>query len=251
MTLRLRQVALAARDLERAAADIRAVFAPPAPFHDPGVATFGLHNAVFALGDTFLEVVSPVREDASAARFLVRKGGDAGYMAIFQSDDLARERQRLDRLGVRVVFELALEDIATIHLHPRDIGGAIVSLDEANPPASWRWAGPTWQQTPASRVTGVLCGVDIAARQPDAMAARWAEVLGTSRVDRGGNVPTIPLEGAVVRFVGCRDVREEGLTTVDVVALDRDQILNAARSRGLATGDDVTICGTRFRLLDH
>ena len=29
------------------------------PFDDPGVAQFGLRNAVFAIGDTFLEVVSP------------------------------------------------------------------------------------------------------------------------------------------------------------------------------------------------
>ena len=29
---------------------------------------------------------------------------------------------------------------------PRDVGGAIVSLDRPLPPASWRWAGPGWEE---------------------------------------------------------------------------------------------------------
>jgi hypothetical protein len=250
MTLRLRQIALAARDLERAADDIAAVFGAPAPFHDPGVGMFGLHNAVFALGDTFLEIVSPLRDDASAARFLARKGGDAGYMVILQTDDLDRERRRLIDLGVRVVFETQLEEIATIHLHPRDVGGAIVSLDEARPAASWRWAGEGWERKTPSKTAGVLRAAEIASRDPTATAMRWAVVLGTAPPQRSGAVLDIPLSGSRLRFVACDDDAAEGLVAVEIDALNRAAVFGSARSRGLLAGEDeILLCGTRFRLV--
>ena len=56
---RLRQAVLVARDLDGVAASLRSALGLGAPFHDPGVAAFGLRNAVMALGDTFVEVVSP------------------------------------------------------------------------------------------------------------------------------------------------------------------------------------------------
>ena len=37
-------------------------------FRDPGVAAFGLQNAVMPIGRTFLEVVSPVQEGTTAGR---------------------------------------------------------------------------------------------------------------------------------------------------------------------------------------
>jgi hypothetical protein len=49
------------------------------------VGRFGLTNAVFAVGDTFVEVVAPTQPDTTAGRYLKRRGGDGGYMAIFRS----------------------------------------------------------------------------------------------------------------------------------------------------------------------
>jgi hypothetical protein len=81
---------------------------------------------VFALGDTFLEVVSPVREDAAAARLIERRGGDCGYMLMFQVEDFAGARERAGAHGIREVFEVTLPDIEEVHLHPADMRGAIV-----------------------------------------------------------------------------------------------------------------------------
>src|SRR5205814_906057 len=83
-----------------------------------------LHNAVMPVGQTFLEVVSPVREGTTAGRLLDRRGGDGGYMVILQTADLRADRTRLAALGVRIVWQVELDDIATVHLHPRDLGGA-------------------------------------------------------------------------------------------------------------------------------
>ena len=101
---RLRQVALVARVCDRVAGQLRGSFGWPEPFSDPGVAQFGLTNAVFAAGDTFVEVVSPVQPGTTAGRYLDRRGGDGGYMAIFQVPDLAAARG----VGVRAVGLLCL-----------------------------------------------------------------------------------------------------------------------------------------------
>ena len=83
-----------ARDCGQVAGELRRVFGWPPPFHDPGVGQFGLTNAVFAVGDTFVEVVAPARPGTTAGRYLERRGGDGGYMAIFQVRDLAAARRR-------------------------------------------------------------------------------------------------------------------------------------------------------------
>src|ERR1700760_3315000 len=136
---RLRQAVLAVRDLDAVAGQLRTTLGLGEPYADPGVEHFGLRNAVFALGDTFLEVVSPIRADTSAGRLLERRGGDCGYMLMFQLADLAAARERARREGVREVFEVSLDDIDEVHLHPSDVRAAIMSLSQPKPPESWRW----------------------------------------------------------------------------------------------------------------
>jgi hypothetical protein len=205
--LRLRQVAFAARDLDGAVASLGDALGIEVAFRDPGVAHFGLRNAVLPVGRDFLEVVSPVREDAPAARFLARRGGrDGGYMAIFQVDDLAAARARVERLGARVVFAHA-ETVAatgtrteTIHLHPRDVGGAIVSLDASEPAEGWAWAGPEWERHVRREVVTGLAGLVLTAPDPAALAARWAALLGRPARAAAGGTHEIALDGGVLRF---------------------------------------------------
>jgi Glyoxalase-like domain len=174
--VRLRQSVLAASDLTTVATNIRESLGLGEPFADPGVEYFGLRNAVFALGDTFLEVVSPMREGTSAGRLLERRGEDCGYMLMFQVPDLAAARDRARRAGVREVFEVSLDDIAEVHLHPADMRGAIVSLSQPTPPSSWRWGGPDWQQRSVPHVS--VAGAAVALPNVDETKARWTEVLG-------------------------------------------------------------------------
>jgi hypothetical protein len=178
----LRQAVIAARDLEAVAGRLRAELGLGEPFADPGVEHFGLQNAVFALGDTFLEVVSPVRPDTAAGRLIDRRGGDCGYMTMFQVDDLTAARERARGLGVREVFEVWLPDIAEVHLHPADMRGAIVSLSDPRPPEAWRWGGPDWSERSAPlRVAGAT----IAVADPAAVEERWGAALGAPPADAG------------------------------------------------------------------
>jgi len=246
--MRLRQVALAAHDLDAATEALCAVLGIEVGFRDPGVAVFGLVNAVMPVGDTFLEVVSPVSEDAPARRYLARRGGDCGYMVMVQTEAFDADRARLERAGVRIVWTGELSDIRGMHLHPKDTGGALLSLDEPVPAASWRWAGPEWREHVRRERVESLSGATIGCRDPGATAARWATLLGREP-RRGPEGPELRLDGSVLRFVAADDPAREGLVAFQVRAGDPDAVLRAARDRGLATGPAcVTICGTRIDL---
>jgi hypothetical protein len=175
VSARLRQAVIAATDLETVAEALRSELGLGEPFSDPGVGYFGLRNAVFALSDTFLEVVSPVRPDTAAGRLIDRRGGDCGYMLMFLVDDVAGARTRAAAAGVREVFAVELDDIVEAHLHPSDIGAAIVSLSQPSPTSSWRWGGPGWESRSAA---SALVGATVAVDDPDAVRRRWDDVLG-------------------------------------------------------------------------
>jgi hypothetical protein len=246
--MRVRQLALVARDLAAVVDDLTAVLGIEVSYNDPGVEVFGLHNAVMPIGRQFLEVVSPSRADSSAARYLDRRRGDCGYMVILQSPDLDTDRKRLGELGVRVVWETSFPDIATIHLHPRDVGGAILSLDRSDPPESWRWAGPSWQSKVHTEVIGAIKGARMAVVDPDAVGGRWAAVTGSS-LERDGRRRLIELDVGRLVFERCDDANDEGLVGIELEVNDRERLKAAARKRGLAVTDAaVTICGTHFYL---
>ena len=234
--MRLRQVVLAAWDMASAQEDLFAVLGLQDAFRDTGVSAFGLRNIVMPLGDTFLEVVSPKQPDTAAGRFLERIGGDGGYMLIVQVDDLASERRRVERLGARIVWTADHETASAIHLHPKDVGGAILSLDEMRPPESWLWAGPDWPSRRAEAAR-TISSAQLFAAEPAALQRRWTEVLGGRRPRNAALEFEIDLDGRGDR-VGALTVRTDDLRGV----------LAAARSRGLRVEENcVTICGTEFR----
>ncbi|HEY2180058.1 MAG TPA: hypothetical protein VGH09_00115 [Solirubrobacteraceae bacterium] len=209
--VRLRQAVLAAAELEPVERALRESLALGEPFRDPGVAMFGLQNAVFALGDCFLEIVSPTQPGTAAGRYLERHGGDCGYMVMFDLEDIAGARARADANAIRVVWQIDLPDISGTHLHPGDIGGAIVSIDASRPYGSWRWGGPEWTEQLGEGAPGALTGVVLAVADPAAVAARWADVLG---VALDGDGQALALDGGEVRFVQGNGERSDGLVEI-------------------------------------
>lgn len=228
MRMRLRQVALVARDLARAESEITQSLGLELCYRDLGVATFGLSNALFPVGDKLLEVVSPTQDGTTAGRLLDKRDGDGGYMVILQVDDLAQMREFFDSANARVVFEASIAGITGLHIHPRDIGGAILSVDQTDDWDEWPWAGPDWKQHRATDVVRDIVGVDIQAEDPDAMSDRWAQVLGRSAENNA-----IVLDEGIIRFVAPTDARGEGVSAIEF------------RGREAAQFD---ICGCRVRI---
>jgi hypothetical protein len=213
--VRLRQAVFAARELEPVAAQLRALLGLEEPFRDPGVGFFGLQNVVFALGDCFLEIVSPTGPGTAAGRYLDRHGHDAGYMVMFDLRELADARRRAEELGIRTVWSADLPDISGTHLHPVDMGGAIVSIDGSLPYGSWRWGGPQWTGQVGSGAPGRLAGVTLGVADPAATAARWAAVLGVP-AGGDGQRALLALDGGEVAFEAVEPGRPESLVEIAV-----------------------------------
>ena len=235
--MRLRQIALVTSDLRKVEREICNELGLEVCYRDPGLAQFGLRHGLYAIGDQLLEVVAPKQAETTAERFLDRRGGDGGYMVLLQTDDLTHHKARIEEAGIRVVHDGTLERagamIRGIHLHPKDVGGAILSVDQANPPESWLWAGPDWAYHSLDDVVTDIVGIDIQARDPDAMAQRWADAIGVSAANG-----TIELDDACIRFVPDSDGRGDGLAAAELMAANRDH-----------AGRTLRICGFDFRLV--
>lgn len=245
--MRIRQIALVAKELDPAVETICSVLGLEVGFRDPGVAHFGLSNAVIPVGDTFLEVVCPVSEGTTAGRLLERREGDGGYMVILQTEDLDVHRKQLAQLDVRIVFEHALQDIATLHLHPKDVGGAILSLDVAEPPSSWRWAGPDWESHRRTETTSCIDGVQIQTDNPRKTAEQWSRVVGSPVIDAAEGSCEIALEAGWIRFTQSHDGRGDGVAAVEFIVNDVGAVIDHARERGLEIrGNEFVACGTRM-----
>ncbi len=219
MRTRLRQVALVAADLAPVEAGIIEELGVQLCYRDPDVAVFGLSNALFPIGDKLLEVVSPVRPGTTAGRQLDKRKGDGGYMVILQVDDLEATRSRIETCNVRVVFTAAKPGITGIHLHPKDVGAAILSVDQTDRWDDWGWAGPNWRDHIATRVVTDMVGVAMQSEHPAGTADRWAAVVG-GEVTEIGDQYHVRLEEGVLRFVPPVDARGDGVCAVDLRATD-------------------------------
>jgi catechol 2,3-dioxygenase-like lactoylglutathione lyase family enzyme len=247
--MRLRQIALVGEDLAAAEADIRAVLGLDYAYDDPGVGKFGLKNAVFPVGETFLEVVSPKQPGTTAGRLLEKRRGDGGYMVILQVEDIVEARDRIARAGARMVEQADLDGgtVAMSHVHPKDVGGAILSVDYMSPWERWQWGGPVWRDNVRTDTSAGIVGAELQGDDPGAMARRWGEVLGLPAEAANGGW-RIALDGGELRFVKATDGRGEGLGRFDVAVRDPAAVRAAAKARGLLTDSgDIVLSGTRVQ----
>jgi hypothetical protein len=244
--LRIRQLALAARTLEPVRTALEDALGLVTAYRDPGVAVFGLENAVLPVGEDFLEVVAPTRADTAAGRWLARQGGDGGYMVILQTDDLAPLRRRLEAHRVRIVWEIDRPEAEAVHLHPRDVGGAILSCDRMPAPGDWAWAGPAWRDAVRTERVAGIAVARLTSPEPSALAGRWASLLDRP-VRSVAEVLRIELDGNALEFApGDR----EGLSGIDLRAATPERALEEARAAGAEPdGEGVCVGGVRFRFV--
>ena len=245
--MRLRQIALVGQDLEACRAEIAGVLGLGEAYADPGVRKYGLHNAVWPVGDTFLEVVSPTQDGTTAGRLLEKRQGDGGYMVILQTDDLQAARARVAEKGVRIADQFDGDGVAFTHLHPKDVGGAIVSIDHMVPKERWEWGGPDWRKNVRTDSSLEIVGAEVQVDDPGAMARRWGEVLG---LDVRGDGLSLGLDGGEIRFVQAFDGRGDGLRAFDVKVRNPAAVRARADAIGnLDANGEIVLCGTRVKLV--
>jgi len=199
--MRLRQICLVAENLQSSLEILADLLASPVIYRDPEVAHFGLENGLIMTGGDFVEVVSPLAdaEDTAAGRHLARCG-DSFYMAIFQCADANSHIRHIKNNGGRGVFEIDAGGVRATHFHPKDFGGAIVSVDSMgrddwqSPRAYWEWAKWPREDAPLGVINtsvGALAGLRVSTparpdmrNNPD-LQNRWAHFLQRpSQADR-------------------------------------------------------------------
>jgi hypothetical protein len=251
--MRLRQIAFIARETDPIADQLGAVFGLKVGFRDPGVEFFGLRNVVMPVGGEFLEVVAPSRDDASGARYLARRRGDAGYMVILQDADAMAHRARLEAMGVRLIAKSRGDDYQYTHFHPADCAGVLMSLDSVPGDAGWReskseWppAGPKWREHQSEAALGIAA-VTIQSRDPLAACERWCALLDRPATT-GGERLEIELDRGKICFVAPVDDDGTGVVGLDVEVRDGQAALERAAAIGLPVGGGaVEICGVVVR----
>ena len=254
--MRLRQFVFVAEDLKSAVVDVGATLGLAVCYNDPNVGNFGLHNALLPIGGDLIEIVAPIREGTTAGRYLERRQGGGGYMIILQCDDAVAHRERIAALAVRDIWRHDDDDCHATHFHPADVPGAILSIDDMGPDGDprvelsrWQWAGPNWQEFVQTQSTKALTAVEIQADNPDAVAARWSEVLDLPLENING-MPAVKLDNAHIRFAADTDGRGLGIGAIDILPNDRDNILQMADKFGLRQPNgQLMICGVRVNLV--
>ena len=247
--MRIRQLVLVSEDRDRVVKELKSVFKIEVAFYDPGIIHFGLENAVLPVGDSFLEVISPVKADTTAGRYLEKRKGEGGYMVIVQTDNFLKEKERVKSEGIRIVWEANREDegvhARAIHLHPRDIGGAILSLDSMEPKESWLWAGKDWQQKRNEETVSLLNGVHIQSDNPETTMKKWEKALGI-RGKYKDNKHQLDLVNSRVIFTQDLDGRGEGAEAFEIKVKDKSSIIQSAEELNLLKNRDVYISGVKF-----
>ena len=179
--LRVRQLALVAHDLDPVVDDLKAVFGVEVAFNDPGVASFGLKNAVIPVGHQFVEVVAPIEENTAGGRYLDRRNGDGGYMVILQCDDHPPYKQRVDELGIRKVAEAEEKNYSIMQLHPADTSGSFLEIDVQvggeDFEGPWMPAGKNWQKAIRQEKVDGIAAAEVQSPDPAAVADRWSKIL--------------------------------------------------------------------------
>jgi methylmalonyl-CoA/ethylmalonyl-CoA epimerase len=95
----------------------------------------GVHEAMMAVGegDTMIQLLAPLNEQSTIAKFLDRNGPGIQQMA-YRVDDLEAVSATLRQRGLRLLYEHPRKGTAGSRvnfIHPKDAGGVLVELVEA------------------------------------------------------------------------------------------------------------------------
>jgi methylmalonyl-CoA/ethylmalonyl-CoA epimerase len=131
---RLNHVAIAVRDLGKAAAIYRdllgAEVSPAVPQPDHGVTT-----VFVTLPNTKIELLEPLSEGSPIAKFLDRNPDGGIHHICYEVADIRAARDVLKAGGARVLGDgepkIGAHGKPVLFLHPKDFAGTLVELEQA------------------------------------------------------------------------------------------------------------------------
>lgn len=126
---RIDHVGIAVPDLDAAVDFYRRAFGVQV-VHEEINEEQGVREAMLAVGDSFIQLLAPLREDSPIGRFLGRSGPGIQQVA-FGVHDVEDAAGRLRAAGVRMLYDEAKVGTAgslVNFAHPKDCGGVLVEL---------------------------------------------------------------------------------------------------------------------------
>ena len=201
MLERLRQIAFLVPDLE-AARGLYRRYLNMEPCFSEDLSYYGVRNAVMPAGKgTFVELLQPIRDDSSAARYLARRG-PAPYLIIFETKDYTTLVPHLQSMGLRITEEPPRLQGKSAFVHPSSANGAFLQIVEVAAGADpWPSAGPIWPAVEDRALTRQLRQVAVIVRDLDKAIEHWGRMFGLQATKRfevsftGLEIAVLPLNG--------------------------------------------------------
>jgi methylmalonyl-CoA epimerase len=125
----LDHVGIAVRDLEAAVERYRRVFGA-GPAHRELMEREGVEEALFRVGSSYVQLLSPTGPDTPVGRFLSRRGEGMHHVG-YRVADVAEAIAALKEAGVPLVDERprpGSRGTTVAFAHPRGFGGVLVEL---------------------------------------------------------------------------------------------------------------------------
>jgi methylmalonyl-CoA/ethylmalonyl-CoA epimerase len=100
------------------------------PTHRERVEHQGVEEVLFAVGDSFIQLLGALGPDTPVGAFLEKRGPGVHHIA-YRVDDVAAALARLRHEGVRPIDEVprrGSRDTLIAFVHPRDMEGVLVEL---------------------------------------------------------------------------------------------------------------------------
>lgn len=256
MSYTIRQICLVADKLQPVIEDLTQVFGIQKCYTDPQVEYFGLENALLPVGTDFIEIVSPIKDNTTAGRYLKRRHGNGGYMVILQADSEDMHTSslaRVEKMGIRIAFQYTIDTYHFVQLHPADTGGSFLQIDwDSKNEHTGYWSnagGYDWKEYIRKDVVSGMRAVEIQAENFHILSQRWSDILNVPVIKNKNGSLELILNNGSIRFVTLQDERGEGLSAIDLTVTNREKLLISADVRGLKISESqVQICGTRFNL---
>jgi methylmalonyl-CoA epimerase len=129
MLTRIDHVGIAVDDLEEAVERYRRTLGVE-PSHRERVDSQGVEEVLFPVGDSFIQLVSPLAPDTPVGRFLTRRGPGLHHVG-YRVDDVGGALRHLRSEGVRLVDEEprpGSRGTTVAFVHPEGMGGVLVEL---------------------------------------------------------------------------------------------------------------------------
>lgn len=90
----------------------------------------GVEAALLDVGESHVELLSPLGEDTPVGRFIARRGAGLHHVA-YRVKDINRTLSQLNDEGVRMIDEVArrgIRDSLVAFLHPSSTGGVLTEI---------------------------------------------------------------------------------------------------------------------------